>query len=406
MQNKPKSISPIHEEKEKRNILFCAICVLLCARHVLQILGFSTIASFLFKLLYVAVFVFLCDILVRAIIRSKETKEARRFLLFFSLVFACLIYLCIRLFLHFPSHLEASVTFLLALPLLACFDMVKLSKKDARLFFYLMLVIAVILAVAVFIKSSYRDGLLLLYAPNPNTSGLLYMSVFLALYSFLFLNKKHILGWLVLAALLYGCWQTESRAAFIACIACILLSFLSHKNIKIGKIFVIAALVVFVLLPLLAPALLTKILGEGILTGREIIWPHLLGQVLDDPFTMKIDRIAYADVLGNDLGAHNVWLDIAWKYSLPIAIVFLFVFLFSCKSIYRKTSSHRYAIIAAVFVSGLIHMSFEASLIAGALDYTLYFLLTLFSAHTLIEYQEKEEAIPVKLEPIPEEEKE
>ena len=47
------------------------------------------------------------------------------------------------------------------------------------------------------------------------------------------------------------------------------------------------------------------------------------------------------------------------------------------------------AVIAATLVAGIIYMTFEASLIVGALDYSLYFLISTFAGVALLD--EKEE---------------
>ena len=59
----------------------------------------------------------------------------------------------------------------------------------------------------------------------------------------------------------------------------------------------------------------------------------------------------------------------------------------------RPMAEKSRAVITACLIGGLAHMTFEASIIAGALDYTLYFLLSLFCGLALGRRNEEKEKL-------------
>jgi hypothetical protein len=123
--------------------------------------------------------------------------------------------------------------------------------------------------------------------------------------------------------------------------------------------------------------------ANALFTGREVIWPYVLEVVFDHPLSMRVDEVVL-DHYGGDLGAHNAWLDIAWKYSLPVAVLFLIAIFNMGKWIVKKSNTPNSSVLISCFICGLIHMSFETSIISGALDYTLYFFIALLGGVAII----------------------
>ena len=362
-----------------RDYIFCTIAVLLCVRHVLQILHFSVIASVLFKLLYIAVFAFL----LYTFFKKFKARQPLLQVLFFIVCLVGIAWVLVQLLTKYPEYLQSSATFLLATPLLFSCDSINISRKDSLLFFKLLTVVALVLAFSIFIPSNYKNGELLLYTLNGNQSGLLYMSVFTGIFTYRQLERKRLLVTVLLAFLLYGCWLSASRASFLVCLFCILSSVLFKKAPSFRDKFLKIAFLLVILVPLFSAALVNlvgenfEILGGSLFTGRDRLWSQVIEGLKKDPFGMNIYTVVTSDN-GRRLGAHNVLLDVAWKYSLPIGMIFFSSIIYMSKQIQKKLTSRDSAVVIACFISGLIHMTYEASIISGALDYTLYFLLSIF----------------------------
>lgn len=364
---------------EDRDYIFCTIAVLLCVRHVLQILHFTVIASILFKLLYVAVFAFLMFTFI------KKFKARQPFLqvIFFIVCLVGISWVLVQLLTKYPEFLQSSATFLLATPLLFSCDSIHVSRKDSVLFFNLLCIVAVVLAFSIFVPSNYKNGELLLYTLNGNQSGLLYMSVFMGIFTYWKLARRRPFILLLLAFLLYGCWRSNSRASFLVCILCVLFPLLFKKVPKFTDKILKLALVLLILIPMFSTALVNligedfEVLGGSLFTGRDRLWAQAFEGLRSDPFSIKLSNVITSDN-GRRLGAHNTLLDVAWKYSLPIGIIFFSSIIYMSKQIQKKLTSSESVVIIACFIGGLIHMTYEASIISGALDYTLYFLLSIF----------------------------
>ncbi len=399
----PKSLQS-QKNTEKSNPVFFLIAVLLCVRHIFQLLGFSSIASTLFKFLYVFVFLFLAYCILQKL-QLKQTSFSFLLFLAFLLLF---IWIALKLLLVYRSQLESSITFLLAFPLLFSSRAIRPVSKDAKVFFYLLTAVAALLVVFAFIPSSYRDGMLLLYTQNENQSGLLYMSVFLGIFSFLCIEKKKNVFWWVLSiGLLYGAFRTGSRTAFSACILCMGLCLLLFLLPRWKKAVFSVAMLLFAILPFIVTWLVEKLgvdftfMGSSAWTGREKIWPTVVETVLNEPFSMKIGQ-TIAHSLSEELGAHNTMLDIAWDFSLPTAVFFLIGLISTGRMLLNENKEKRLSCVPfACFIAGLLHMTMEASLITGALDYTLYFLLAIFCGKALLDSKTEDKKEGKNDEPAP-----
>ena len=378
-------------DSAKRNKIFCAMIFVLCLRHVLQLLGASALASYLFIALYGLVSLFV----IEAVFIKFSMKQSNMALFIFFAGAIAILFVFAYVMLRQREHFEASLTFVLSFPLIICCDTISLSRKDSEMFFKLLTAIEVVLVALIFVPSSYKDGILLLYTPNANQAGLLYMSVFLAGYVYKFLNRKGMLGWLLLAGLLVGCWLTESRAAFASCIVCILTSIIFSKKSHLNRKAMIVAVLLFIFIPMIAVMIFSNVdysiksLLNDAFTGRIAIWNTIFENIEQNPISLNMDKVL-ADHYGEELGAHNVWLDIMWKYSLPVAVAFLAAMIYLCHHMSRSLTKKRTSVVSACFVAAIVHMTFEAALIGGALDYTLYFLVAIWSGIGIIDKGETE----------------
>ena len=380
------------EAKKIYKYLFYSLVALLCSRHVFQILGFSSIASVMFKLLYVCAFLTLGVCFLDNVKDGKITPK--NFMLLIATASVGVVFFV--LFFKYPEKLESSATFLITLPLLLCLDTFGITRKESRLYYMLIVPIAISLIVSIFIGSNYKSGVLELYTDNGNQSGLLYMSIFMGIFVYQFLNKISIFMVILEIGLLYGCWLTKSRTAFLACIIMVLIAVFLYLLPKMKKAVLIFAFLVMILTPFLVGPLSEvldgniEIMGSSIFTGRENIWPDLISKIFSSgssPFVFRVNDIA-VDKYGKDLGAHNVILDLAWKYTVPVALVFLASLWAVGKHATEYFNDRRSAVLVACMIAAMIHMTMEAAIISGALDYTLYFILNLLCALSMLERKE------------------
>ena len=382
------------EENKKYRYLFCCLVMLLCGRHTLQLLGFSSIASIMFKMLYIVAFLTLV-VCFWDKIKCGTINSTNSMLL---LVTLCVAFIFFVLLLKFPSKLEASATLLITLPLLLCLSVFKITRKEAKLYYICLIPIAIILVASIFFGSGYENGVLVLYTGNSNQSGLLYMSVFMGIFIYQFLNKINFLMVFLEIGVLYGCWLTQSRTAFFACLFLVALSVLLYFVPKLRKPVLILVFVAMIVAPFLIDVMtrfLDKdlvIMGTSIFTGREKIWPTILKNIfssINSPFTFNVDKMAYPNEFGKELGAHHVMLDIAWKYSVPVAVVFLAALVSVGRSAFAYFEDKKSSVVVACMVAALLHMTMEASIIGGALDYSLYFILNILCALSMLHPKEE-----------------
>lgn len=383
------SMHPPLNKAEKTSYLFSGIAIMLCLRHILQLLGFSSIASILFIGIYIMTAIYvLVNILRRLAMRQKPLAIA-----FLLIEWLGVLYFAFILFFQYSAYLDKALTFLLMLPLLTGVDAVWVSKKDAKIFFQGITAVGALLAVLAFVPSGYENDILLLYTLNGNQCGLLYMTVFIGIFVYQSLYKRHFLLYGIMACLLYGCWQTESRTAFLNCVLVIGLSFFLNWKPNWKKKVTWGAMGLFVILPFMVSFLVEllsaefKVLGVSAWTGRENLWPLVIENLISEPFGFRINRMLY-NSYGVDLGAHNAWLSVAWNYSVPVAIIFLASLFKIGKRLVSIDNGRESSILIACFIGGLLHMSFESSLLCGALDYSLYFIWTLLAGSAIMNKQE------------------
>lgn len=374
----------------RRNYLFCLMVIVLCARHILQLLGFSELAAVLFEVLYILTALFMAV----SVVRNLIIKHAAFPLMVLLMGIGVMFYLVWKLMFSYRAYLEQSLTFVLVFPLLFSSDAVKVTEKDAKLYFQGMTLIGVLLSVLAFVPSSYENGLLLLYTRNGNQSGLLYMSIFFGIFVYQFTHKRNWFRYGILALLLYGCWKTESRTSVIACIFLVILAIFLKKMPKWNKKALYISYGVYIAMPFIVSFLVKalgadfEILGASAWTGREELWPDIIQTLTSDPFGFKIDQVVH-ELYGVDLGAHNVWLTVGWNYSVPVTVVFLISVFCIGNTFLRNSHGKNTAVLIACFIGGLLHMSFESAIICGALDFSLYFLCTLFAGKAFSQKMEE-----------------
>lgn len=368
-----------------KSCLFTAIAIVLCSRHILQLLGFSRIASMLFEVLYILTAAYAAIY----ILRGTVWKFRRFDCIYLICGWMALLIMLRNILIRYFSYWQEAMTFLLIFSILLSIDTIFIDEKATKIFFRGIILIGIVLAVLVFVPSGYENGDLVLYTGNGNQSGLFYMSIFGGVFVYQYLYKRHWFLFGLMMCLMYGCWQTHSRTSIMGCFLIICCSVvISRKNI-FGRNIYVSVMVFFIVLPFMI-SILVRLLGENFQifgisawTGRDVIWPYAIEKLMENPFVFRINEVLY-ELNGGDLGAHNVWLTVAWNYSLPVAIIFIISLFRLGKSLFADNRTKEVSVLIAYFVGGVWHMSFESSILVGALDYSLYFLLTLLSGRSII----------------------
>jgi len=376
-----------------RHWIFLLLAILLCGRHLCLLVGLNSIASYLFMALFAVSVLFLFTSLLEKI--EKQESLVKKIVFFIEIV--SFVWLFCSLILSYTAYLKMASTFLIAFPILICFDAITATPRSAEIYFTALKFVAIGLSLSILIPSNYNEGILFLYTANGNQSGLLYMSVFLGNFIGQSLKKRNVFDWLLNVALLVGCYLTQSRTAFFVCIIVTIISMVFSKASKFNYVLIFGGVAIFFFLPFFIKPIsgfLESILGfleDSLFTGRENIWPRILSVRMNEPWGIKIDQVV-ADHYGTDLRAHNVWLDVAWNFSLPMAAIFLCAVIAVGYYIGKQAKTHQAVTLASCFFGFLLHMTFEASLLSGALDYTLYFLISFLSGITILNGRKQNES--------------
>lgn len=368
-------------------ICFVLIALMLGARVVLLLCDQTALASLCFKGTYV--FVGLLALLsIYSFIKHKDYgKDGPLTLMLMLLLFFALFGLLMLLGTFKGSYLT-TFTFLIVLLLVLSRKRILLSEGVIKLYFRFMAIVGIALCLALLFPRFYQDGVLLLYTGNPNQSGMLYMCVFINVFIYRFWGKRSFLSAaffdIELLLLLFGCACTNSRSALITCLLCMFLGGLFVFKRSIVKLVLGLCWVFFVLFPLAYLGLASlmngnvQIFGKLLFSGRETVWRIYLQEILFHPFAMHVgETINMSDLLYQaSFNTHNAWLHVAWEYSLLAGILFLVALLILMLKMSRKMRfCKEQRLITACFCAGLFHMTFEASLIVGALDFTLLYLM-------------------------------
>ena len=177
--------------------------------------------------------------------------------------------------------------------------------------------------------------------------------------------------------------MTHSRTSIACCVLVVLVYLVfKHKSKPFSSIIIILIMTMFVCLPFLVVYVLPR-LGiniNAITTGRDGIWLKVISESFASPFKANFtDPIfPYSVTYGQQINAHNVLLELTWRYSMPIGVFFIiFMFLIISKT-NKLVGRNRFSMMLfATLIICLVHMCFEASLISGALDFSLYIVLPL-----------------------------
>ena len=282
-------------------------------------------------------------------------------------------------------------------------EYVNLSRDTCKRYYKWVTIVSVLLVLSIIVPGNYSAGKLVLYAVNSNESGTIYMSLFINLFAGVIMYKRkpsnNFLMILLLIGVFYGCWCTGSRSAIIACLVCLVLTLVFRAKPKYLPWILTAAFILAIAFPIISSSFADllgqdfEILGETVFTGRDIIWGNVLEELRETPLKMhfgeKVPTKGFA-YYGKGLNSHNSILEIMWRYSVPIGIVFLIMFYMLIRRLIAVVDAKKYAPIMAGFCAAIVHMSLEASLFVSALDYTLYFILPLFIAVSLSKKDIKE----------------
>lgn len=276
---------------------------------------------------------------------------------------------------------------LFALPTV-CYDKKNFYASKTLYSIYVLLT-SILLVAGAFRSSNYVSGELVYYTANANQSGIIVLCYFVNMF-YICSDDGMKCIWQkllyngVLVGLAYAIVRTKSRTVIIAMMIMVLHSVVTRIVRKPLKGVVYAFLFVSLLLPFFIN-LISRwlgadflLLGESVLTGREVVWKNAADILLSRPFVthigsaVPIDSIAY---YGQGLGCHNAFLEISWRYSFVVTGMLFACLLLTIRKIFKETSVATQRKIVPILLASLWHMSFESSLLVGAFDYTLLMLI-------------------------------
>lgn len=358
----------------------------LFARMFLLILGFKEIASALFMLIHVLALLIGVKYVVHVFAKGLKRERFAPLVIFAIMaLYIGAVYLVNRL--RPVSLEELPVTLLIVCLLIAALDGSIIYQTVFKFYFKCSIVASVVLTFAAFIPDFYKEGSLLLYTANENQAGIIYMCMFMNMMVYLQLKKRFSLSYflviLVSLGTFIGCCMTHSRTSIACCVLVVLVYLVfKHKSKPFSSIIIILIMTMFVCLPFLVVYVLPR-LGiniNAITTGRDGIWLKVISESFASPFKANFtDPIfPYSVTYGQQINAHNVLLELTWRYSMPIGVFFIiFMFLIISKT-NKLVGRNRFSMMLfATLIICLVHMCFEASLISGALDFSLYIVLPL-----------------------------
>ncbi len=304
---------------------------------------------------------------------------------------------------------ELPVTLLIVCLHIAALDGSAVSKTVFKLYFRCSAFTSVVLIAAMLVPSFYKSGTLRLYTSNENQAGLLYLCMFLNMILYLQLKKRFSVSYfmvlLVAAGTFVGCCMTRSRTSILCCVLAVLVYLIFKRKSKPfsdAAIWILVASIV--LLPLLVVYVLPRVGIDlsVIISGRDEIWAKVLTTTFESPFTANFTDDIFPETItyGQEINGHNVLVELIWRYSLPVGVFFvIFVYLILSK-INTLVGRNRFSIMLfAGFTTCLLHMCFEASLISGALDFSLYIILPLAMGFNL-ELKRENQSVKRKAPPI------
>lgn len=362
------------------------LIITLFARLLVLLTGDKTTASFIFMAAHALAMLLALKFVYNMIKDKLSLKKAVPLFIFATLLFYLVIlYIANNMR---PSSLDdLPVTLLVVCFLISSSDGSKASYQTLQLYFKVASVASAALIVALLFPHFYNSGVLILYTTNPNQAAIIYMAMFMNMLTYVVSKKRstvvRILITMLCIGLFIGCCLTESRTSIACCIIAVIV-YLLCKKVKKPPSSVLARVVIvsYALFPIIVEFAFSA-LGldvSELLTGRDGIWEKVISSTIRNPldahFTESI--ISEGSYYVENLSAHNVFLELVWKYSLPTGILFaIFIYMIFDKTSAFLSKGKVPTMLFATFVACLLHMCFEATLISGALDFSLYIVLPL-----------------------------
>jgi len=215
---------------------------------------------------------------------------------------------------------------------------------------------------------------------NLNVFGaILYHLLFFLVFAFSVSHKKlQSLFWgLTIVVCLFAIFATNARSLWIAIIAG-LLTFYSWsfiiKNKLIFRLYFVFLFLIIGLFVVLYPYLNTipvfidfnhqiyEITGKNFFSQRERLWIVLIEAIKEQPITGYGSNVLPTDIIGKEVSAHNLYLQIFLQVGLVGLLLFLFM-LWQIWEILRLGSLNlQVRITGAFFIGILVHQAFEVSL--------------------------------------------
>ncbi|MBQ6702963.1 MAG: O-antigen ligase family protein [Clostridia bacterium] len=361
-------------------LVFIAFVMVMMLRQVsLIFFGLNPIASMLFALSFV---VFFGAFFLHFVFEGK-IKVINIY------VTAIILIMALLLGSKFSAYLMSILPFLMSLLFLSMLFMDNAFVGQMEKIFKIYVIVSSIsFILGMYMGKSYVDGELVYYTENPNQSAALLLCYFVNVYVYRFKKGEKsrnlkLFYDLLLLGLAYAAIKTESRTVIISMVIMIAFLFLSKLSRRTLKIIVITFLVLAFIFPIIMTGLIElvgpdfKVFGEGIETGREVVWRNALELISANVFGVHIGQdvpvhdLAY---YGEGLKCHNVFLEISWKYSLVVSVMCLVLFYLTVQYVFKKASDGAIRLIAPIFCAMFWHMAYEATLFVGAFDYSFLFV--------------------------------
>ena len=121
----------------QKNYIFCILAMVLCLRHVLLLMGFSSVASMLFRGVYALTGLWAVGCSFKKLIDKQKLQSLLLFFLGIGLLFWALWMVNFRY-----RKLESAMTFFLIFPIILSMDQIRLTPREGKLYLRLMTVVS------------------------------------------------------------------------------------------------------------------------------------------------------------------------------------------------------------------------------------------------------------------------
>ncbi len=364
----------------------------LFVRMFLLIFGFKQIAAALFIIIHVLALMLGIKYVIRMFANKQKNENIPMLIIFVVMtVYIGALYLINRLT---PMSLEElPVTLLIVCLLVAASDGCAVSKTIFKLYFKFSMIASIVLIISAMIPAFYKEGSLILYTANENQAGVIYMCMFMNMLVYLQMKKRFSISYFMVLfiaiGVFLGCVMTQSRTSIICCVLTVLVYSIFKRKTKPFSAFVIMVIMaIFVFFPFITANILPRagIDISVITSGRNNIWETVINSAFANPFNANftVPILSESILYGQAINAHNVLLELIWRYSLPVGLFFIIFMHMMLSKTNKLVGRNRLSIMLfATFAICLVHMCFEASLISGALDFSLYIVLPLVMGFNL-----------------------